>query len=153
MNDKKKQTVASPIEPVVMLQDYTEQGKFKVDYIFNADKKVIGISHPDWSFTIMRNQENKTETAIVCNNTDEPFGILDSDVFNVILMCWLLIDDPKLIDDAVKDELEVSLVQVVEELASVKRDFEELESISTLKNTTILIQVVVIAGLIGGMFL
>jgi|TARA_Y100000310_G_scaffold106013_1_gene104557 Tfp pilus assembly protein PilO len=54
---------------------------------------------------------------------------------------------------AAKDELEVSLVQVVEELASVKRDFEELESISTLKNTTILIQVVVIAGLIGGMFL
>ena len=103
MNDENEQTVASPIEPVVMLQDYMEQGKFNVDYVIDKDKKVVGVSHPDWPFTIMRNQDSKTETAIVCNNTDEPFGILDSDVFNTILMCWLLIDDPKLIDDAAQD--------------------------------------------------
>ncbi len=100
MKDEKQPTVASPIEPVVMLQDYMEQGKFNVDYIVNADKKVIGVSHPDWPFTIMRNQDTNMETAIVCNNTDEPFGKLDSDVFNTVLLCWLLIDDPKLIDDA-----------------------------------------------------
>jgi hypothetical protein len=102
-NDKQKQTEVNPIQPVVMLQDYMEQGKFNVCYIFNEDKKVIGVSHPDWPFTIMRNQENKSETAIVCTNTDEPFGVLDSDVFNAILMCWLSIDDPKLIDDAAQD--------------------------------------------------
>jgi len=100
---EEKPTVASPIKPVVMLQDYMEQGRFDVDYVLNADKKVIGVSCPDWPFTIMRNQDTNMETAIVCNNTDEPFGILDSDVFNTILMCWLLIDDPKLIDDAAQD--------------------------------------------------
>ncbi|MCP4987554.1 MAG: hypothetical protein GY928_16305 [Colwellia sp.] len=103
MKDEKQTTVASPIEPVVMLQDYMEQGKFNVDYIVNADKKVIGVSHPDWPFTIMRSQDTNMETAIVCNNTDEPFGKLDSDVFNTVLLCWLLIDDPKLIDDAAQD--------------------------------------------------
>lgn len=97
------QAVASPIEPVVMLQDSMKQGKFNVDYILDKDKRVVGVSHPDWPFTIMRNKDNKMETAIVCNNTDEPFGVLDSDVFNTILMCWLLIDDPRLIDDAAQD--------------------------------------------------
>ena len=81
-------------------KDEIDQGKFNVDYIFDKDNNVIGISHPEWPFVIMRDQKNKTETAIVCSNTDEPFGILDSDVFNTILMSWLLIDDPKLIDDA-----------------------------------------------------
>lgn len=101
MNEQdQKPTVSNPLEHVVMLQDYMEQGKFKVDYIYDIDKKIIGVSHPDWPFVIMRNQENKTETAIVCSNTDEPFGALDSDVFNTVLLCWLLIDDPKLIDDA-----------------------------------------------------
>tara|TARA_R110002020_G_C15790452_1_gene730137 strand:+ start:49 stop:336 length:288 start_codon:yes stop_codon:yes gene_type:complete len=76
------------------------QGKFNVDYVFNSEKECIGVTHPDWSFTIMRNQKNKQETAIVCNTTDEPFGVIDSDVFNTVLMCWLLIDDPKLIDEA-----------------------------------------------------
>ena len=99
----KQQAVSNPLEHVVMLQDYMEQGKFNVDYVLNADKKVIGVSHPDWPFTIMRNQDTNMETAIVCNNTNEPFGKLDSDVFNTVLMCWLLIDDPKLIDEAALD--------------------------------------------------
>lgn len=76
------------------------QGKFNVDYIVDKSNKVIGVSHPDWPFTIMRNQHNKAETAIVCNSTDEPFGVLDSDIFNTVIMCWLLIDDPDLMDKA-----------------------------------------------------
>ena len=80
-----------------------EQGKFNIDYIVDKDRWVVGVSHPDWPFTIMRNQKNKQETAIVCNTTDEPFGVIDSDVFNTILMCWLLIDDPELISDAAQD--------------------------------------------------
>jgi hypothetical protein len=76
------------------------QGRFNVDYVFNSEKKCIGVTHPDWPFTIMRNQKNKSETAIVCNATDEPFGVIDSDVFNTVLMCWILIDDPKLIEEA-----------------------------------------------------
>ena len=75
-------------------------GKYEVHYIMDENKKVIGITHPEWPFRIMRNQDGKTETAFVCEDSDEPFGILDSDVFNTILMSWLLIDDPKLIDDA-----------------------------------------------------
>mgnify|MGYP003630085866 CR=1 FL=1 len=116
--------ISNPLEHVVMLQDYMGQGKFNVDYIVDKDKRVVGVSHPDWPFTIMRNQDNKTETAIVCNNTDEPFGILDSDVFNTILMCWLLIDDPKLIDEAMCEKranrLECELIKIRELLGAQK---------------------------------
>lgn len=85
---------------VVSMGDFIEHGKYNVDYIVNKENKVIGVTHPDWPFTIMRDQETNSETAIVCNNTDEPFGVLDSDVFNTVILCWLLIDDPKLIDDS-----------------------------------------------------
>lgn len=88
------------VHSISNLSGELEQGKFSVTYVVDENKKCVGISHPDWPFTIMRNQHNKSETAIVCNNTDEPFGILDSDVFNTILMSWLLIDDPNLIDEA-----------------------------------------------------
>lgn len=74
-------------------------GKHEVHYILNADKKVVGVTHPDWPFRIMRNQDDKTETAFVCEDTNEPFGVLESDVFNTVLIAWLLIDDPKLIDE------------------------------------------------------
>lgn len=95
----------SNVHSISNLSDELEQGKFSVDYIMDENKNCVGVSHPDWSFTIMRSQNNKSETAIVCSNTDEPFGILDSDVFNTILMSWLLIDDPKLIDEAkINDE-------------------------------------------------
>lgn len=75
-----------------------KKGKFEVTYVKNEQGKVIGVSHPLWGFTIMRNQAVKNITAIVCNETDEPFGVLDSDVFNVVLLSWLIIDDPDLID-------------------------------------------------------
>tara|TARA_R110002012_G_scaffold72014_2_gene184284 strand:- start:4 stop:306 length:303 start_codon:yes stop_codon:yes gene_type:complete len=90
----------SNVHSISKSTDELEQGKFSVDYIMDKNKKCVGVSHPDWSFTIMRNQHNKSETAMVCNNTDQPFGVLDSDVFNTILMSWLIIDDPNLIDEA-----------------------------------------------------
>ena len=124
-NETKQPTISNTLERVVMLQNYMDQGRFNVDYILNADKKAIGVSHPDWSFTIMRNQDANMETAIVCNNTDEPFGKLDSDVFNTILMCWLLIDDPKLIDKAMcekrANKLECELIRI-RELLSAQKD-------------------------------
>lgn len=94
--------LAGRANSLVMLDDYRDE-KFNVNYVLDDNKNIIGVSHPDWGFTITRNQDSKTETAIVCNDTDEPFGVLDSDVFNTILMCWLLIDDPRLIDEAVQD--------------------------------------------------
>lgn len=75
-------------------------GKFKVIYIMDEDKKVIGITHPDWPFRIMRNKDHKNQIALVCEETDEPFGVLDAEVFNTLLMSWLLIDDPELFDSA-----------------------------------------------------
>lgn len=83
---------------VVSLDTFNEDKKFEVEYILDKNNKPIGITHPDWTYTIMRNQDSKKQTALVCNQTNEPFGILDSDVFNTLLMCWVLIDDPKLID-------------------------------------------------------
>lgn len=97
------------VHSILNLSDELEQGKFSVDYIMDENKNCVGISHPDWPFTIMRNHHNKCETAIVCNNTDEPFGVLDSDVFNTILMSWLLIDDPKLVDEAKIDDEWISV--------------------------------------------
>ena len=85
---------------VVDIKAHTKKSKFDVDYITNAENKVIGVSHPDWPFTIMRNQDASMETAIVCNDTNEPFGVLDSDAFNTILMCWLLIDAPELMSES-----------------------------------------------------
>ena len=71
-----------------------------VDYVLDKDKKtVLAVSHPDWNFVITRSEDNK-RTAFVMKESDESFGELDSDAFNTVLMSWLLIDDPKLIDVA-----------------------------------------------------
>ena len=75
----------------------SEDGKFKCDYIFSKDK-VVGVKHPDWNFRIQRSFANN-EIALVSEDDDTPFGVLDADVFNSILMCWLLIDDPKMVDE------------------------------------------------------
>ena len=86
----------------VIKSDFGKKGKYEIDYILNKDKKVVGVTHPLWSFDIVKNQDTGNQTAFVCKETSEPFGILDSDVFNTILMCWLLIDDPELFDQAGK---------------------------------------------------
>jgi len=78
----------------------SEDGKFKCDYIFDGDK-VVGVKHPDWNFRIQRNLL-RNEIALVSEGNDEPFGIIDADVFNTILMCWLLVDDPKMVDDTAR---------------------------------------------------
>ena len=77
-----------------------DKGKYEVEYIFD-DKKIVGVTHPEWPFRIMR---NGGRVALVCEQTDEPFGELDRDVFNTLLMCWLLIDDPNLLDGGVIDD-------------------------------------------------
>lgn len=69
------------------------------DYIKNESGEVIGVGHESWGFTIMRNQSNKMQTAFVDNETNEPFGILESKNFNSVLLAWLLIDQPELIGD------------------------------------------------------
>jgi hypothetical protein len=72
-------------------------GKFDVEYGFGDDGKIVAVTHPQWPFRIMRNGER---IALVCEDGDEPFGELDADVFNTIVMCWLLVDDPELITQA-----------------------------------------------------
>jgi hypothetical protein len=74
--------------------------KYGCDYIMGEDGKVVAVTHPQWGFRIMRNDDR---IALVCEDNDEPFGELDADVFNTILMCWLLVDDPDLIDAAAQD--------------------------------------------------
>ena len=81
---------------IVQLNQATDS--FDVEYITNDAGVVIGVSHPAWSFDIVRNQRSRKETAFVCKETSEPFGILDSDQFNTVLLSWLLIDDPSILD-------------------------------------------------------
>ena len=69
---------------------------YEVQYIME-DGKVIGVTHPSWPFRIQRKDD---EIALVAEDNDEPFGIIDADMFNTILMCWLLIDAPKLIEES-----------------------------------------------------
>ena len=71
-----------------------------VEYILDDDV-IVAVKHPSWSFRIMRNGDN---IALVDEETEEPFGELLADQFNAVMMCWLLIDDPKLVDDASKDD-------------------------------------------------
>ena len=80
-----------------------KEGRYEVTYIFDDDvgsKKVVGVTHLDWPFRIMRVGD---KVAMVCEDTDEPFGELDYDVFDTLLMCWLLIDSPHLIDGGIED--------------------------------------------------
>lgn len=70
--------------------------KYEIEYIFKDDK-VVAITHPLWGFRIMRKGD---KIALVCEDNDEPFGEIDADVFNTILVCWLLIDSPETFDEA-----------------------------------------------------
>ena len=69
-----------------------------IRYVIGDGGSIIGVSHDRWPFIIMRDKETGQETAIVSKDTGEPFGVIDSDTFNQILLGWLLVDDPELID-------------------------------------------------------
>lgn len=79
---------------VIQINKPERDAKYKVQYV-TEDGRIVAITHPDWPFRIMRRNDR---IAMVCEDTDEPFGEIDADVFNTILACWLLIDDPKLIE-------------------------------------------------------
>ena len=66
------------------------KGKFDIVYVTDENDKVIGITRDDWGFRIQRNGDR---IAFVSEVDDQPFGELDSEVFNTILGCWLMIDD------------------------------------------------------------
>ena len=73
--------------------------KYKVEYVFDGDR-VVAVTHPEWPFRIMR-ENNKI--ALVCEDTNEPFGELDRDTFNGVIAAWLLIDDPSWFDAVQED--------------------------------------------------
>jgi len=75
--------------------------EYNFEYYMNGNKKVYAISHLDWPFRIHRNGDN---IAFVHQETDEPFGVLNASVFNTLLFCWLLVDDPKLMEDFLNKE-------------------------------------------------
>ena len=35
---------------------FEEKGRYDIEYITNADSKVVAISHPDWIFDIVKNE-------------------------------------------------------------------------------------------------
>lgn len=70
--------------------------RYEIDYLVDDDGKIFGVSHPKWVYDIVKKDN---QVAFVDKETGEPFGILDRDQFNAVLMCWLLIDDPKMIDE------------------------------------------------------
>lgn len=78
---------------------FKSKSRFSFDYYFGEDGKVVGVSCQDWPFRIMR---NGSKIALVCEDTDEPFGELDAEVFNTLLACWLMIDDIDTLRSAAK---------------------------------------------------
>lgn len=80
---------------LIELNKPKEDEKYAVDYYKDKNGKVFAVSSPDWPFRIQRSGD---EIAFVADDNDEPFGILDADVFNTILACWLLIDAPHLLE-------------------------------------------------------
>lgn len=76
-----------------------EDKKDDVQYAVDENGKIAGVTHPKWNFIICRDKEGK-KTAFVCDNadTEEIFGELDSEMFNQVLLAWLLIDQPDLVD-------------------------------------------------------
>ena len=86
---------------VVSMGAANKKDELDVTYVMDDKDRVIGVGHQGWPFTIMRKDD---EIALVCNETEEPFGICSREQFNTILMCWLLIDQPELIaEDAFDD--------------------------------------------------
>ena len=75
-----------------------ETEKYQVDYQLDENKKVVGVTHPDWNFSISRNS-NGTHTAFAMNDDTQAFGELESKQFNTVLFCWILIDQPELVPD------------------------------------------------------
>ena len=70
--------------------NFPVKGKFDMDYIFDDNDKVVGITREDWGFRIQRNGDR---IAFVSDVDDQPFGELDAEVFNTVIGCWLMIDD------------------------------------------------------------
>lgn len=79
---------------VIDLNKNKESGKYEIDYYKDEGGQVFAISSPDWPFRIQRNGD---EIAFVADDNDEPFGILDRDVFNTVLACWLIVDAPHIL--------------------------------------------------------
>lgn len=73
----------------------------KIGYILDGDNKIIGVSHSDWPFDIVKKDD---EIAFVSDD-GEAFGVLPHNVFNDILISWLLIDAPKLVDSFANAEV------------------------------------------------
>lgn len=83
----------------VIEHNFTQQQEgFEVDYILTPDNEVVGISHPEWNFQITRSDDGKL--AAFVTDDGEAFGELPADKFNTLLISWLLIDDPSLVDEA-----------------------------------------------------
>lgn len=76
--------------------------KFNIQYI-EDDGVIIGVTCPEWPFRIQRKDD---KIALVCMATDEPFGVIDAVAFNTLVACWLLVDDPPLVDQMTSHDKE-----------------------------------------------
>jgi len=85
----------------VVKADFPGQGRYAVDYILDEKERIVGVGHPDWPYTIKRDGDD-----VSFYSDGDRFGTLPHDIFNTILICWLMIDAPHLIDSAAstKDE-------------------------------------------------
>jgi hypothetical protein len=73
-------------------------GDSGIIYEFDDDGNVDGITHTEWPFSIAKSIDG-TRIALVCKETSETFGEIERSWFNTTLLCWLLIDDPKMVDE------------------------------------------------------
>jgi len=77
--------------------DFHRNDGFDVEYIMDDEGNIEAVTHPLWPFRIQRKGD---VIAFADEETESAFGELSADIFNTLLTCWLLIDDPKSLDDA-----------------------------------------------------
>ena len=79
------------------VEDQGVVDKFDFAYITNDENRITGVSHSNWPFCIQRSENGRGNEIALVSDDGEPFGALDREVFNALLVCWLLIDDPNAI--------------------------------------------------------
>ena len=74
---------------------FSREEECDVEYLLDG-KKIIGVSHSNWPFWVEKEGDN---SSLFCKKTGERFGTMESKEFNRTLLSWLMIDDPKMVDD------------------------------------------------------
>lgn len=75
--------------------------EYHIDSSKPVGRKAVGVSCSKWPFRIARDGD---KVSIMCKKTGDTFGELDRDIFNRMLLSWLLVDNRELVESASRKE-------------------------------------------------